>query len=379
MAEPLSDQIVRKIGDVSELKIIPLLSERLGEKYRSLLTVQPDQATLFEHPEEATITLEEWNQRVRQLRVSERLALRQNLRDLASDLTRLVKESEPTTYDVAASRIPGQTMEAIEYLEDFFSASVRYLGPLRDEPKALYPLAGAVDPWDVGLKGENTAAVLDLHKNVRVRYMPTAQFSGPAVGKNSVVRTLQTAVLEWLRYMGVVEDLKTMDRGKLGHELKVTTIGVDTAHDLTHVGVGVSQVLPIVVMSLLAEPDSTLVFEQPELHLHPRVQTLLGDFFLSIALLGKQCIVETHSEYLINRLRFRVAAAQSEALEANIKMYFVEKIGDHSSFRPVVVNKYGAIQDWPEGFFDQSQREAEEILKAAMTKKRQERGARGNA
>jgi predicted ATPase len=52
-------------------------------------------------------------------------------------------------------------------------------------------------------------------------------------------------------------------------------------------------------------------------------------------------------------------------------MYFVEKHEDSSTFRQVKVNQYGAIEDWPEGFFDQSQKEAEATLKAAMNKRRQ--------
>lgn len=94
-----------------------------------------------------------------------------------------------------------------------------------------------------------------------------------------------------------------------------------------------------------------------------------------MSLLGKQCILETHSEYLINRLRFRAAAAITDEVSNAIKMYFVQKVGDSSNFRPVIVNEFGAIPDWPEGFFDQSQSEAEEILRAA-TRKRQSRGGR---
>jgi predicted ATPase len=127
-------------------------------------------------------------------------------------------------------------------------------------------------------------------------------------------------------------------------------------------------------MCLLAEPDTTLIIEQPELHLHPKVQTLLADFFLSMAILGKQCIIETHSEYIINRLRFRAAAAMSETLSSLMKVYFVEKKEGNSVFRPVEVNKYGAITDWPDGFFDQSQSEAEEILRAATLKRKAEKG-----
>jgi len=267
--------------------------------------------------------------------------------------------------------------EAVSYLDDFFSTSVKYLGPLRDEPKPLYPLATSADPSDVGLRGELTAAVLDLRKDVTIRYVPSAHFGKPTVKRDTASRSLLAAVSDWVQYLGIAEDVSTQDRGKLGHELKVCVTKDGKDQDLTHVGVGVSQVLPILVMSLLAEEDTTLIFEQPELHLHPKVQTLLGDFFLSMALLGKQCIVETHSEYLINRLRFRSASAPVErSLNDMMKIYFVEKIDGATAFKDVVVNEYGAITNWPSGFFDQSQREAEEILREAM-RKRQIRKRRG--
>ena len=116
------------------------------------------------------------------------------------------------------------------------------------------------------------------------------------------------------------------------------------------------------------------MFEQPELHLHPKVQTLLGDFFLSMALCNKQCIVETHSEYLIDRLRFRIAAATPEKeLKSQPKIYFVEQSSQGTTFREVVINEYGAVLDWPEGFFDQSHQQAEEILRAAAMKRKASR------
>jgi predicted ATPase len=99
-----------------------------------------------------------------------------------------------------------------------------------------------------------------------------------------------------------------------------------------------------------------------------------------MSLLGKQCIIETHSEYLVNRLRFRAASAPPEKdITPNIKMYFVEKQGNSSSFREVMVNEYGAILDWPEGFFDQSQWEAEEILRAASKKRKSYREGKQDA
>ena len=170
--------------------------------------------------------------------------------------------------------------------------------------------------------------------------------------------------------MGLVKDVQVTDHGKLGHELRFTTEGVPSPHDLTHVGVGLSQVFPIVLMALLASPDATLIFEQPESHLHPKVQSQLADFFLSVAFNDRQCIIETHSEYLINRLRFRAAVEQDQLTLSKTKIYFVEKREGSSHFREVSINEFGAINDWPEGFFDQSELEAENILRAAVSKRR---------
>jgi predicted ATPase len=73
-------------------------------------------------------------------------------------------------------------------------------------------------------------------------------------------------------------------------------------------------------------------------------------------------------------VRYRAAEeSKDNRVTKNLKVYFVEKTDNSSSFREVKVNEYGAILDWPEGFFDQSPREAEDILKAAMKKRRAER------
>ena len=172
--------------------------------------------------------------------------------------------------------------------------------------------------------------------------------------------------------MGVAQDIQTHDKGKLGHELKVAIAAKESVHDLTHVGVGVSQVLPILVQSLLASPGSTIIFEQPELHLHPRVQTRLADFFVSMTLVGKQCIVETHSEYFINRLRYLAAVSPGTSISSNVALFFVEKEKERSIYRRIRINEYGVIQDWPSGFFDESEDIAEKILKAGMEKKRKQ-------
>lgn len=365
----LSEEIITVLREV--LEGIIDFDQTFKDKYR--------QGSLFGSKSE-TLTFRAWYERLRDLPREERLKVQQVLRereDLFDRIHAAMKVSvnqKTESHAFAPLRPPRLIAEATLYLDKFFTSYLKYLGPLRDAPKPLYPLAPAADPHDIGLRGEHTASILELHKYKKIRYIPSANFKDPVIYRKTVTRTLEAAVIDWLQYLGVASSVKSRDLGKLGHELKVGLSNSDNTHDLTHVGVGVSQVLPILVMCLLANTDSTLVFEQPELHLHPKVQTLLGDFFLSMALCNKQCIVETHSEYFIDRLRFRIAAASPEKeLNSQAKIYFVEKPSQGSSFREVVINEYGAISDWPEGFFDQSQQQAEEILRAAAMKRKASR------
>lgn len=291
--------------------------------------------------------------------------------DNKSEIERIFSKYQSDKY-IKVKSVPLHLPE-VDYIETNFKRNLKYLGPLRDEPKAIYPLEGYADSTDVGFKGENTAAVLEVHKNTIITYVPSSEFEKNNDNKNAIKETLQNAVLDWLVYLGVATNFKTSDKGKLGHELTVSTNYSNNFQDLTHVGVGVSQVLPILVLSLLANTDSTLIFEQPELHLHPKVQTRLADFFISMNLIDKQCIVETHSEYLINRLRYLVAISKGDSLSNNSILYFVEKEDTFSKYNEIRINKYGVIKDWPKGFFDESEKLASKMLEAAMLKRKKEK------
>lgn len=264
---------------------------------------------------------------------------------------------------------------SINTVQEYFGSNIKYLGPLREEPKALYPLANGLSSTDVGLKGENTAAVFENNKDIRVSYIDPVDIANTDCQELKTQKdTLKVVIAKWLKYLGVANDIITNDKGKFGHELNIETEGNKIKQDLTHVGVGVSQVLPILVMSLLAKKGDVLIMEQPELHLHPKVQTRLADFFITMNALKKQCLIETHSEYLINRLRYFVAISDDSKIANETMIYFVEKDKQTgcSKYRKVTINKYGVIEDWPDGFFDESERIASEILKAGMEKRRKE-------
>jgi predicted ATPase len=364
--------------DYAGLTAPPGLLELLEEWRQANAEFFPIQESLFQSSQaDQIVTVGDVIDRLISLRrySSIKTASFPSLQDLHPRIAHLLSGTFPSEIQIELERLR-LISEASFFSREYFENYVRYLGPLRDEPKPLYPLEALGNPTDVGFKGENTAAVLHLNQYRQISYLTSNNFAGKAgdqIGTAVGRATLQAAVVDWLSYMGVVEGVSTGDRGKIGHELQVKTPGLQKFHDLTNVGVGVSQVLPIVVMALLAPTGSLLIFEQPELHLHPRVQTRLADFFISIALAGKQCLVETHSEYLIHRLRRRIAEAPDDQLTKLSKLFFVERTDGLTSCREVDISRYGAIIDWPADFFDQAQEEAESILQAATVKRAAER------
>lgn len=273
--------------------------------------------------------------------------------------------------------VEAKTLPVFDAIEDFlisyFSRSVKYLGPLRIEPLANYPSTGLADPKNVGLKGENTAAVLHVNRGRHIRYSSPIEDEDGRLTLIDSATPLYIACKTWLTYLGVANDFQTLDTGKMGHLLRVKTNNADQWQDLTHVGVGVSQVLPIILMALLSDPGDMLIFEQPELHLHPRVQSRLCDFFIAVALSGRQCLVETHSEYMITRLRTRIAQSENEDIKNLSSIYFVDKIEGASLFSKVDISRFGAIENWPRDFFDDNNKEVEMIIREAAQKKKRER------
>jgi predicted ATPase len=127
------------------------------------------------------------------------------------------------------------------------------------------------------------------------------------------------------------------------------------------VGTGVSQVLPVLVLCLTSNPGDLILLEQPELHLNPSIQQKLAEFFLAMSKTGRQLIIETHSEYLVTRLR--LAGLKNNSDQDLYKLLFVEKNNpDGTIYREVKSNSFGEIQEWPKGFFDQATNDIRELM-----------------
>ncbi len=261
---------------------------------------------------------------------------------------------------------------------EFLGSGIRYLGPLREEPRAAYPDSPEGDDTYVGAKGEFTASVLQRHGRRRVLApVPKATSSGvvdfetPPKGL-----LLVNALNRWAEYLDIGDGFSVSDQGRFGIQMQVRQQDVDGDLDLTNVGTGVSQLLPVLVMCLQAPVGSLLLIEQPELHLNPRVQQRLADFLLQIAQSGRHLIVETHSEYLISRLRRHMAEDESDTVTEQVGIYFANRIDGATTYSLVKTNEFGGVDDWPENFFDQATDEEHAILSAAV-RKRRNRAAHG--
>jgi predicted ATPase len=220
-------------------------------------------------------------------------------------------------------------------LEDMLQ-DIQYLGPLRDFPKATYSWSGAA-PSDVGKQGENTIAAL-----------LAARIGGNKVGKIP----LENYIAEKLKDLGLIDSfrLEELREGTNIFRVLVRRTPESPEVSLTDVGFGVSQVLPVLVLCYYVPEGSTILLEQPELHLHPSVQSGLADIFIdAYQKRGVQIILESHSEHLLRRLQRRIA--EEEILPTDVSLYFCSLEKGESKLTPLDMDEYGNIHNYPKDFF----------------------------
>ncbi|MFZ0819427.1 MAG: DUF3696 domain-containing protein [Candidatus Acidiferrales bacterium] len=127
-------------------------------------------------------------------------------------------------------------------------------------------------------------------------------------------------------------------------QIRVATAGHFA--NLIDVGYGVSQALPLIVQSLRAGGKALLLLQEPEIHLHPRAQAALGTFFSHlVATQGTSVVIETHSDYLIDRVRSEIARGTISATD--VRILFFEKKQVNTTIHELSVDKEGNISGAP--------------------------------
>ena len=238
---------------------------------------------------------------------------------------------------------------------------VYYLGPLRAYPERRYTWTGA-QPIDVGQAGE---FVVDAILASRERGDKISR------GRGYKRLTLEQYVAEWLKKLGLIHDFRVepLAEGSPVFEVKVRRTSEAAEVLITDVGFGVSQILPVLVLCFYVPERSTVILEQPEIHLHPAVQAGLADILIDAWKKRRvQVILESHSEHLLHRLQRRLA--ENQVNEKNIGLYFCKAGRTRSNITELELDLFGNIVNWPQNFFGDQFGEIAAMSKAAQQRKR---------
>lgn len=251
-------------------------------------------------------------------------------------------------------------------LERQFGDRLFYLGPLRSYPARQYHWQG-LQPVDVGQRGERSVEALLASRLRKKNNVRRYNSRGRAVKLISV----EEHVAEWLKDLRLISsfDVERISPDTNLYRVVVRRSAKSAPVLLTDVGFGVSQILPVLVLLAYVPKGSTVVLEQPEIHLHPAVQAGLADVILETARVRKvQVVVESHSEHLLRRLQLRVAEEQAEP--DDIALYFCNQDGVQSHIRRLELNIFGEIENWPDDFFGDPFGETAAIVRAGLRRQR---------
>jgi predicted ATPase len=238
-----------------------------------------------------------------------------------------------------------------------------YLGPVRADPRPFYPVS---EEPEVGTRGEGAVPYLLKHKDDVVPFVLASS------EKTLRHAPLLRAINEWLAHMRVTPGLAIAPVESIAYTAFVRRWEANSRPvNLAQVGFGVSQLLPVLIQGLRKPADAWILFEQPEIHLHPRLQAELGDFFLACARTGKTLMVETHSDHMVHRIRRRIAEDATGELADMVQILFVHagtEDNPGSYVEPLRVAPDGSIENWPDDFLQDSADEALAILRARQAR-----------
>ena len=170
-------------------------------------------------------------------------------------------------------------------------------------------------------------------------------------------QSLKKHLQEFGSRSGLFDEIKVLHFGKAGSDpfqIQVRKQSGDEEEpyqNLIDVGYGVSQALPLVSELLEpSEPTELFLLQQPEVHLHPRAQAALGSLFCEVAAGGRQLIVETHSDHLIDRIRMDVRDGKTSLTPEDVRILYFERVGLDVKIHEIWYDEYGNLENVPPSY-----------------------------
>ncbi len=223
-------------------------------------------------------------------------------------------------------------VESIAGLQAAFG-SVHSLAPIRTKPSRTY------DRFDDEFRPEGE------HVPATLRHV----FLDANMAESRT--RLMTAITEFGKDSGLYEDVEpvALNEKRMDSPFQVMIKLGDQKFNLVDVGYGVSQSLPIVVQAALEGSGGMVLLQQPEVHLHPRAQAALGSFFVKVARESNvQFVIETHSDYLVDRVRQEIA--KNTLAPEKVAILFFEKRGDRVEVHNIELDKLGNVVKAPASY-----------------------------
>ncbi len=264
----------------------------------------------------------------------------------------------------APERSTGFSAEALSHAGEYSSklqdislviqkemAALVYLGPLRRKPERDYQW-NKTTPGEMGFDGQKAVDIL---------------LASTFAKNNGNSIDILESVSKWLKLMGVAERIRLKQVGR-STRYEVVIIQDELEINLRDVGIGVSQVLPVLILAYFVPEGSTILLEEPEIHLHPLAQSVLAELFVEVSQQRNiQFLVETHSEHLFRRMQTLIAR-QSLSLD-RCSLFFVERNMKNATLRKLDVDEYGRLTNWPESFFGDALGETREQARLMFSRK----------
>jgi len=255
-----------------------------------------------------------------------------------------------------------------------FRPQCHYICADRWGPRRLLPMSDFdIAHGNLGKFGEYTAHYLArFGDRLLTEINPGLPLRNPDEGKD-----LLHQVQEWLNEVspGIRLEPKTfseLDGSTLTFAFR-GELGYSRNYRATNVGFGLSYTLPVIVALLSQPPGGLVMIENPEAHLHPCGQTVIGKLMAQAAAAGVQVIVETHSDHVLNGVRIAVRDGLI-APEAAVFHYFSRTPQGAIEIASPRIDAEGKLDSWPTGFFD----EGVKSLAALSSRRRRERPATGS-
>jgi predicted ATPase len=217
--------------------------------------------------------------------------------------------------------------------------NIRYITPLRASAERYYRLQG-LSVEEIDPQGQNVAMYLHNLSNVD-----------------------KTSFAQWMDEFFGVEVVTHPSQGHVSLHLrsKESTAGFN----LADTGFGYSQIIPILVQlwssatkRRTSSVPTVFAIEQPELHLHPRLQAKLADVFLNAIRAARhvgadlRLVIETHSEQIVSSLGLQIARGHADAADINVVLFEKDKFSEPTKVYSATFQEDGLLKNWPYGFFD---------------------------